>query len=88
MNKNREDDGESRAADGADQRDEIIQLRYTDCHDACEETRDKIRPGKHRSVPLVLVFRFYYWILSTDSEVTTAFAAVLQEGIARQLSFK
>lgn len=31
MNEDWEDDSKSCAADGADQRDEVIQLRYTDC---------------------------------------------------------
>ena len=39
MNKNWEDNSQSCATNGADQCDEIIQLRYTDCHDAYKEIR-------------------------------------------------
>ena len=47
MNKDWKDNSESCAADGADERNEVIQLRYTDRQDTCNEIKHKSQIWKH-----------------------------------------
>ena len=47
MNEDWKNNSESGAADGADKRDEVIQLGYTDRQDAYNETELKLLICKH-----------------------------------------
>ena len=42
MNEDWKDNSKSRTADGAHKWDEVIQLRYTDCQEACNEIKTQI----------------------------------------------
>ena len=42
MNEDWKDNSKGCAADGADKRDKVVQLRYTDCQEACNEIKTQI----------------------------------------------
>ena len=78
MNKNWEDNSQSCATNGADQCDEIIQLRYTDCHDAYKEIRrENISLEAGHYLLRQVLFLFSHWLILRLFWLTVAVALLV-----------